>query len=264
MALKSQSNLMKTITTLLCGALLCSLTSFAQISFSGSSTALSTPVNAPAITIDNTLTITSNTSFDGARVSVSSNFSSGDVLTYTGSLPAGVTASYNSTTGVLTFTGTATAAAYETLLRTATFATSSTNALQRTILFNIGSTIGFSGNNHLYEFVSSQQSWYAAKAAAESRTLYGLQGYLATVTSAGENNFIHEKIAADGWIGASDDASYINSAVGSSLYTSQANAEGRWYWVTGPEKGTQITTDNAPGSGYPPAFNGALQQLECR
>ncbi|MCX8485838.1 MAG: hypothetical protein ORN53_01410, partial [Crocinitomicaceae bacterium] len=36
----------------------------------------------------------------------------------------------------------------------------------------------------------------------------------------------------------------INSAVGYTLYANQAAAEGKFYWVTGPEKGTQISTAN--------------------
>jgi hypothetical protein len=65
---------------------------------------------------------------------------------------------------------------------------------------------------------------------------HGLQGYLATITSQEENDFIEQKLSADGWIGASDDFEQINIAAGSFLYADQGEAEGRWYWVTGPEK----------------------------
>ena len=47
---------------------------------------------------------------------------------------------------------------------------------------------------------------------------HGLQGYLATITSAEENAFIQSKTNGVGWIGASDHA-----------------VEGEWRWVTGPE-----------------------------
>jgi hypothetical protein len=217
---------------------LCNFSSFAQISFTGSSTAISTPVNAPAIIVDNSLVITSGVSFDGAKVSISSNFNSGDVLSYTGSLPSGVTASYNSSTGILTFTGTATPSQYQTLLRTVTFQTSSTNAAQRIILFNLGSATAYSGNNHFYEFVSGAYSWTTAKANAAARSLFGLQGYLATITNASENTFITSKLGSDGWIGASDGSAEVTSISGTTY------GEGRWYWVTGPEKGTLISTGN--------------------
>ncbi|MET4001273.1 DUF4347 domain-containing protein, partial [Marinobacterium sp. MBR-109] len=80
-------------------------------------------------------------------------------------------------------------------------------------------------NGHYYEYVSAPGiTWDAAKTAAESRTLFGLNGYLATVTSAEENAFISPKLGGDGWMGASDAAS-----------------EGVWRWVTGPEAGTLLS-----------------------
>ena len=77
---------------------------------------------------------------------------------------------------------------------------------------------------HYYEYVdnSSNISWTAARAAAEKRSLFGLTGYLATLTTESENRFVAEKMtASDIWIGASD-----------------ATTEGQWRWETGPEAGT--------------------------
>lgn len=218
----------------------------AQISFTGSLTTTSIANNAPAQIVDSNLVISSSVSLDGARVSVSSNFASGDVLGYSGSLPSGVSASYNSTSGVLTFTGTATAAQYQALLRTVTFNTTAASSSQRTVLFNLGTAISYSGTGHFYEFISGSFTWTGAKTAAAGRTLLGLQGYLATITSQGENDFIQQKLTCDGWIGASDDYSYINAATGTSTYANQTASEGKWYWVTGPsgEIGTQFSNGN--------------------
>jgi len=232
---------MKTPITLVLAAIFSASAAFGQISFVGSGTTTSTPVNAPAIVVDNALAVTSGVSFDGAKVSVSTNFNTGDLLAYTGSLPSGVSAAYNSTTGVLSFTGTATAAAYQALLRTVTFATSSTNALQRTVLFNLGVDFAYAANGHLYEFVAGSFSWTSAKADAATRIKLGMQGYLTTITSSGENDFITLKLASNGWIGASDDDNEINGGV---TYVNQAAAEGKWYWVTGPEAGTQFSNNN--------------------
>lgn len=245
---------MRKLSTLFLSALLCTFNSFSQISFTGNSSTITTPVNSPAIVVDDMLTITSGVSFDGAKVSVSSNFNSGDVLAFTGALPSGVSGSYNSTTGVLTFTGIATPADYQTLLRTVTFATSSTVALQRTVLFNLGAEFAYASNGHLYEFVSPTVTWSAAKADAAARSKFGMQGYLSTITSSGENDFITLKLAANGWIGASDDYTQIN---GGATYANQGLSEGKWHWVTGPESGTQFSTGSTVFGGQYSNWNGS-------
>lgn len=93
-------------------------------------------------------------------------------------------------------------------------------------------------NGHYYEYVSSVADWQSAANAADSRTKYGMTGYLATITSASENDFIKDKVdASNVWIGASD-----------------AGVEGTWKWVTGPEgaansgAGTQFWQGVANGS----------------
>jgi PA14 domain/Domain of unknown function (DUF5011)/Bacterial Ig domain/Secretion system C-terminal sorting domain len=80
-------------------------------------------------------------------------------------------------------------------------------------------TIGFSGNGHYYEWVPAYAiTWADAKAQAATKVYNGLRGYLVTVTSQTEMNFVSTKIQGQGWMGASD-LSY----------------EGTWRWVTGPE-----------------------------
>jgi hypothetical protein len=89
----------------------------------------------------------------------------------------------------------------------------------------------FTGNNHLYKFVSGSYTWDAAKTAAEAQTEYDSAGYLATITSSDENTFISGRLTADGWIGASD-----------------AAVEGTWRWATGPESGTAFWSGTSTGS----------------
>ncbi len=69
-----------------------------------------------AVPLDSGLTITDpdSTTLTGATVSISSGFLSGDTLSFTAQ--AGITGNYNATTGVLSFTGSASIAAYQTLL----------------------------------------------------------------------------------------------------------------------------------------------------
>lgn len=85
----------------------------------------------------------------------------------------------------------------------------------------------FSGNDHLYEYVSSTLDWNAAKTAAEGLTKYGATGYLATITSQEENDFVSARLLNAGWMGAGD-----------------MGTEGTWKWVTGPENGTTFCIGN--------------------
>lgn len=99
-------------------------------------------------------------------------------------------------------------------------------------------TAAFSGNGHYFEYVPAKGiSWTGARAEAESRFYNGLQGYLATISSAAENDFVQVKLQGTGWIGASD-----------------AEQNGVWKWVTGPEAGMQFSQQVENGTGY--AVNG--------
>lgn len=199
----------------------------------------------PTIPVDPNITITSSTPITNVRVTITQNLSSGDVLNYSGSLPAGVTSSWNATFGELLFTGTATAAEWQTLLQTVTFYTSSSSTDNRTVTFSIGNLVAGS-NGHFYEYVpyanaGSALSWTQAKDAAAAAGYFGKQGYLATITSQEENDILLERLAASGWIGSTDDYQQINAATGATTYADQTASEGNWYWVTGPEAGIQFS-----------------------
>ncbi len=80
-------------------------------------------------------------------------------------------------------------------------------------------TIAYAGNGHVYEWVPAYAiTWNSARIGAAQRYYNGMQGYLVTVTSAAEMNFVSNKLQGAGWMGASDRA-----------------YEGEWRWVTGPE-----------------------------
>ena len=64
---------------------------------------------------------------------------------------------------------------------------------------------------------------------------FGLQGYLATITSDAEAQLTGEQASGTGWIGGTDEAT-----------------EGQWRWVTGPEAGTVFW--NGAGNGSTPNF----------
>src|SRR5689334_15213752 len=74
--------------------------------------------------------------------------------------------------------------------------------------------------SHYYDFVSTppNTSWSMARISAESLSFDSQQGYLATITSAAEEQFLRNNFGNRSlvWIGGSD-----------------AAVEGDWRWVTG-------------------------------
>src|ERR1700730_13667096 len=87
---------------------------FASQNFAQSVTGSATDtamISGDSVIVDDALNITYGGSITDASVLIAVNFKSGDVLTVdNAALPAGASASYNSTSGRLSFSGTGTAA----------------------------------------------------------------------------------------------------------------------------------------------------------
>jgi hypothetical protein len=89
-------------------------------------------------------------------------------------------------------------------------------------------------NGHFYAFFLEELTWDAARIQAESYTFAGVRGHLATITSAQEQEFLIDNgwsPTASFWLGATD-----------------AEIEGEWRWVVGPEAGQLFWNGGVDGA----------------
>ena len=203
--------------------------------------------NGVATAVDPTLTVSFTGNLTGFTVSISENYRTGDILSFnSGSLPSGVTGSWSAQRRSIVFSGSATAAAWQTLLRTVTLQTynASCNPETRKVSFTASTNYYNYFNGHYYEYVSAKKNWTQARDYAASRSFYGRQGYLVVINSAEENAYISQLIGYNTWLGGTDNYKLINAAVGYTKYANQSAAEGKYHWVTGPEKGVNFSNGN--------------------
>lgn len=200
-------------------------------SISPSGTSNSYTLLGAAVPVDNSIAVT-GTTLSGAKVYIGDGFQLGDKINYASG--NGITGSYTSGNGVLTLTGDASVSAYQAAFRSITFSTTSSAIGERKIVF-AAQTSKFMLDDHYYEYKSSSgTNWTNASNTASNLSYLGRTGYLATITSAGENSFVAAKCEGDGWLGATDQGH-----------------DKQWYWVTGPEgeanngQGTLFATQKA-------------------
>lgn len=86
------------------------------------------------------------------------------------------------------------------------------------------------GNGHYYEYVSDSVNWNGALEQAASSSFAGMQGYLATITSQEEQDFLQTNLPNLAWIAGSDEWD-----------PNTENDEGQWKWMAGPEQGQLLT-----------------------
>ncbi len=88
-------------------------------------------------------------------------------------------------------------------------------------------------NKHFYRYISGVVSYATAKANAGTYNFKGKTGYLATITSQSEQDFLNNNIVGNNiWFALTDAAS-----------------EGNWVIDAGPEAGTLIKTQNGQTAG---------------
>lgn len=169
------------------------------------------------------LTIDGTFSIKGMKISFSDGYKAGeDELIYSGSI-GNIVSTWFAGQGYLLLKGdgTTTNDNYRDAIRLVTYKNTNLtpNIGNRKISITLDDADYLPETGHFYRFVEkSDLSWSTANAEAQATVYYGLKGYLATITSQAENDFIKLKTKGVGWIGASD-----------------AGAEGEWRWVTGPE-----------------------------
>lgn len=169
----------------------------------------------------------------GLQISIVSQLDGTDSFSYEGS--GVISGNYDGNSGILELSGNATIAQYKTALEQSFFHTTSPEN-SKSINVTISGVDFLYETGHFYQFFSAAGiSWSDAKAAAASKTLYGLQGYLTTITRQSENTFILNRVSGTAWIGASDSES-------------EGASENNWKWVTGPEAGQSFWSGLANGS----------------
>ncbi|MGB5479456.1 MAG: C-type lectin domain-containing protein [Eudoraea sp.] len=179
------------------------------------------------------ITDSDDTSTSSVYIQISTGYvNTEDLLTLTGVHP-NITPSWDAVQGELSLTGPATYTEFETAILAVEYTSSApipTGTRQFSI--TVGTANYLPSTGHYYEYVSSLGiTWTSANTAANSRSYFGLQGYLATLTSQVEADFSGSQASGVGWIGGSD-----------------AATEGVWLWVTGPEAGTNFWNGTAGGS----------------
>ena len=198
------------------------------------------PQNSLPIVTNMSITDPDDVGIAAMYIQISSGYVFGqDVLTLTGIHPT-ITSSWNATEGKLTLSGVSgdpTYLQFIAAIESVVFTNSAvTPSGQRIFSITVGQANYLESTDHYYQYIPNTGiSWTNAKNAAAASTYYGLQGYLATITSTDEVQISGVQASGAGWIGGSDEAN-----------------EGVWKWVTGPELGT--TFWNGAVNGSSPSF----------
>ena len=224
--------------------LLCCLKSVSQdlppeISVAGNQ--LYCPATAIPIVISASITDSNSeeTIFDEIVVQIAEGYANGQDQLTLGGINPNINSIWNPSEGILRLVGPANFSDFEYAIEHVFFETTQTTFTQdRQFSINLGNANYLPSTGNYYFYVANAGiTWTQARDAAAAQTYFGLQGYLATITSTEESQLAGEQSAGTGWIGGSD-----------------AEQEGIWKWVTGPENGTVFWegtfTGSAPNGEY--------------
>lgn len=199
---------------------------------------LTIEANASGVDAGNfVITWTNNT--DAILVSVSLEYQNGATLSFPTTTGLTLNTGYTSWTGItsIVFYGT------RDNINTALAAmTTSMGSIKTAVRINIEISSYDASykynptNKHFYKYVSSPAVTYAnAKSGSSGNTFKGKTGYLVTITSQSEQDFINNNISGSNiWIAITDAAT---------------TTDGTWILDAGPELGTIIKTQNGQTAG---------------
>ncbi len=179
---------------------------------------------------------TDDAGIDALYIQISTGYVTGeDLLTLTGNHPT-IISTWNTITGKLTLTGVSSQPTYQDLIAAVKEIVYSSSATNPSGIKKFSITVGQANflplTGHYYAYVPNIGiTWTAAKNLSQTNFYYGLQGYLATITSAEEAQIAGKQSSGAGWIGGSDE-----------------QQEGVWKWMTGPEVGTIFWNGLANGT----------------
>lgn len=128
------------------------------------------------------------------------------------------------------------------------------------------------GTSHYYTLIKEPVQWQTAYNKAKKMSYKGLNGYLATITSVAEHDFIYQNIAKNpGWLGGTrmlyqsgkklNDEGVLSTNQNKD-YDIGLGTASNWYWANGPEAGTVFyntptSSSSGPVAGVYSAWQGA-------